>query len=325
MEQTEEIKNFAKEIIRKEVAAVERLMDFVDDSFVEVLGVLYNCRGRIVVTGIGKSAVIGQKIVATLNSTGTPAIFMHAADAIHGDLGIVQKEDIVICLSKSGNTPEVKALIPILRSIGNNIVIAMVGNTDSFLARNAHYTINTTVAREACPNNLAPTSSSTAQLVMGDVIAVSLLKLKGFSQSDFARVHPGGVLGKRLYMRVSDLIASDPVKPIVGMEAPVEEIIHEITSKRVGATAVRDLSGRLCGIITDGDIRRMLHNNRDISRICAKEIMNVRFLSIGLHALALEAFSKMEDNKITQLIVTAENGDYCGVVHIHDILREGMI
>lgn len=319
------IVEFARSIISTEIKALEQLMSYVDDDFVKVVQVIIAGHGRVIITGIGKSAIIGNKIVATLNSTGTPSIFMHAADAIHGDLGVIQENDIVVCISKSGNTPEIKVLIPLIRNLGkNNIVVGMVGNLDSFLSQSSDYILNSTVAREACPMNLAPTSSTTAQLVMGDALAMTLLNMRGFSTDDFAKVHPGGALGKRLYVRVADLISSDRV-PIVLEKASIDEVIVEISSKRLGATAVIDKSGDLLGVITDGDLRRMLQRKVDIGMISAKDIMSKNPKTIFRDELAVKAFATMEQNKITQLLVTDESGKYCGIVHIHDILREGVV
>lgn len=316
---------YARGVIDMEGKSIDKLIDYIDDNFAEVVTSIFNCKGRIIVTGIGKSAIIGQKIVATLNSTGSPAIFMHAADAIHGDLGIIQKNDAVICISKSGSTPEIKILVPLIKNIdNNNIIIGMVGNMDSFLANNCHYTINTTVEREACPNNLAPTSSTTAQLVMGDALAMSLLKLRGFTTSDFAKVHPGGALGKRLYIRVSDLINQEE-SPAVSINSSIDDVIIEISSKRLGATAVVDSENRFCGIITDGDIRRMLHAKMKISKLTARDIMTANPKTIDIDALAVEAFAKIEENKITQLIVVDNLNNYKGIVHIHAILKEGVV
>lgn len=320
-----DIKSFAKDIIRIEKEAIENLIGFVDDRFVEVIELLYNCKGRIVVTGIGKSAIIGSKIVATLNSTGTPAVFMHAADAIHGDLGMIQRNDIVICISKSGNTPEIKVLIPLIRNIdNNNVIIGMVGNMDSYLAENCDYVINTYVSHEACPNNLAPTASTTAQLVMGDAIAMSLLKMKGITAADFAKIHPGGSLGKRLYIKVSDLVEADSA-PQVRLDAALDEVIIEISSKRLGATAVLDDEGNIRGIITDGDLRRMLQKKVDINKVAAKDIMSTSPQIIDKDSLAVNAFARMEAKKITQLLVVDEHNRYVGIIHVHAILQEGVV
>jgi len=316
------IKSLAIETIYTEAAAIKKLAEYIDDNFERTVNEIFNGRGRVIVTGIGKSAIIASKIVATLNSTGTPAIFMHAADAIHGDLGIIQPDDIIICLSKSGNTPEIKVLVPLIKNLGNRIV-AIVSNTDSYLAQKADYVLRATVEREACPNNLAPTSSTTAQMVIGDALAVCLLKLRGFTPADFARFHPGGSLGKKLYMRVSDIYSHDNA-PHVQLNDPIPSVIIEISSKRLGATAVLDEKGKLLGIITDGDLRRMLQNNSTIEGLTAKDIMSKAPKIIGPHELAINAFHLMEQHKITQLLVV-ENDRYLGVIHIHDILREGIV
>ncbi|MFI3320976.1 MAG: KpsF/GutQ family sugar-phosphate isomerase [Rikenellaceae bacterium] len=316
---------FAKEVVTDEIDSLKRLFDYINGDFATVIELISNGKGRVIITGIGKSAIIGSKIVATLNSTGTPAIFMHAADAIHGDLGIVQKDDIVICISKSGNTPEIKVLIPLIRNLGyGNTIVAMVGNSESFLAMQSDYILDTTVSKEACPMNLAPTSSTTMQLVMGDALSMTLLHLRGFSKDDFAKVHPGGALGKRLYIKVSDILSGDAV-PKVTEKATIDEVIVEISSKRLGATAVTDRNGTLVGIITDGDLRRMLQRKIDIGVVCAKDIMSCNPKTISKEELAVKAFSIMEDKKITQLLVTDSDGKYCGIVHIHDILREGVV
>lgn len=316
------IKELAVQTIKTEAAAIEKLALFIDDDFEKCVSLIYNGKGRVIVSGIGKSAIIANKIVATLNSTGTPAIFMHAADAIHGDLGIIQPEDVIICLSKSGNTPEIKVLIPLIRNLGNKIV-AIVSSTDSYLAQKSDLVLKATVDKEACPNNLAPTSSTTAQLVIGDALAVCLLKLRGFTPDDFARVHPGGSLGKKLYMRVSDIyIKINP--PQVKPEDKIRTIIMEMTSKRMGATAVVNSSNQVEGIITDGDLRRMLQNNAKVEDLLAKDIMSKNPKSIDKTELALSAFNLMESHKITQLIVT-DNNKYSGMIHLHDILKEGIV
>jgi arabinose-5-phosphate isomerase len=275
----------------------------------------------LIITGIGKSANIASKIVATLNSTGTPSIFMHAADAIHGDLGIVQKDDVVMCISKSGNTPEIKVLIPLVKSLGNPL-IANVGNIDSFLAKQADFVIDSTVEREACPNNLAPTSSTTAQLVMGDALAVSLLEMRGFSDQDFAKYHPGGALGKQLYLRVLDLCMHNE-KPQVQKNENIRNIIIEISSKRLGATAVID-NGELLGVITDGDIRRMMQKYDNVDPLKASDIMSINPMTIDKDELAVSALKIMKEHNITQLIVTDKQA-YYGVIHLHDILKEGIL
>lgn len=321
----EQIKEFAQHIISVERDAIEKLLSYVDDEFIKTAMLIFNSTGRVVITGVGKSAIIAEKIVATLNSTGTASIFMHAADAIHGDLGMIQENDTVICISKSGNTPEIKILIPLIRNLGkNNIIVGMVGNMESFLADSSDYKINTTVAFEACPNNLAPTSSTTAQLVMGDALAMTLLKMKGFTAQDFAVVHPGGALGKRLYMRVKDILTATN-NPKVKDDAKIDEVIIEISSKMLGATAVIDGQDRLIGIITDGDLRRMLQSKRDMSAVRAVDIMSKNPKTVSIDELAVKAFSLMEEKKITQLIVTDQNDQYCGIVHIHQILKEGVV
>jgi len=316
------IENAAKETIRIETAAIENLINYIDNDFCACVETIYKSAGRVVITGIGKSAIIGQKIVATLNSTGTPALFMHAADAIHGDLGMIQEDDIVICISKSGTTPEIMVLIPLIKRFKNKIA-AIVSNTDSFLAKQADFILRATVAKEACPNNLAPTSSTTAQLVIGDAIASCLLQLKGFTSSDFAQLHPGGALGKRLYLRVNDLYINNAV-PSVDIDAKLENVIFEISSKRLGATAVIDNDGNLAGMITDGDLRRMLQRKINFHSATAKDIMTKSPKTISADALAVQAFNIMEKNNITQLIVMKDD-KYAGIVHLHDILREGII
>lgn len=303
-----------------EADAIRDLTNFLDERFVSVVELLLHSKGRVVFTGIGKSANIAGKIVATFNSTGTPAIFMHAADAIHGDLGLVQPDDIVVCISKSGNSPEIKALVPLVKSMGNPL-IGMVGNIDSFLAQRADHILNTTVSREACPNNLAPTTSTTAQLALGDALAVCLMEQRGFSSSDFARYHPGGTLGKRLYTTLANLLNPEQ-RPQVTPTTPVKEVIIEISAKQRGAAAVVE-NGRVIGIITDGDIRRMLQKDLDIRTTVAADIMSAKPKTLPQDELAVEALLLLESNSITQVIVTeAEN--YVGIVHLHDLLREGI-
>ncbi|NVO09364.1 MAG: KpsF/GutQ family sugar-phosphate isomerase [Bacteroidales bacterium] len=319
---TNSIKQLAIQTIKTEAEAIGKLALYIDDDFEKSVLLLYNIKGRVIVTGIGKSAIIANKIVATLNSTGTPAIFMHAADAIHGDLGIIQPDDVIVCLSKSGNTPEIKVLVPLIRNLGNKI-IAVVSNTASYLAQKSDYVLKATVDKEACPNNLAPTSSTTAQLVIGDALAVCLLKLRGFSPEDFARVHPGGSLGKKLYMRVSDIF-SEINAPKVNLEDKIRTIILEMTSKRLGATAVITENGMVAGIITDGDLRRMLQKNDSVENLTAKDIMSVNPKTIDKNEMAIHAYNKMESHKITQLIVT-EKDKYVGMIHLHDILKEGLV
>ena len=309
-------------VIEMEAQAVNNLKPYIDKEFVEIINLIYNSKGRLIITGIGKSAIIGTKIVATLNSTGTPSVFMHAADAIHGDLGIVQPDDVVLCISKSGNTPEIKVLVPLINRMGNKL-IAMVSNTDSYLAKHSDYIIRATVDKEACPNNLAPTTSTTTQLVMGDALAVCLLKMRGFSQEDFARYHPGGSLGKRLYLTVGDLIDAK-VRPCVKGDETIPNTIFNISQNRLGATVVLDEEGSLMGIITDGDVRRMVEKGIPFESLKAADIMSKNPKTIELRELAVNAFNIMERNKITSVVVLDE-GEYVGLIHIHDILREGIV
>ena len=322
MEDLQNIIAIAKETILAESKAIANLTNLINTDFEKAVKFILNSKGRVVVTGIGKSANIATKIVATLNSTGTPAIFMHAADAIHGDLGIIQKDDVVICISKSGNTPEIKVLVPLIKNSDNKI-IAITGNADSFLGTNADFTLNTYVEKEACPNNLAPTTSTTAQLVMGDALAVCLLKMKGFTDKDFAKYHPGGALGKRLYLRVSDLIKNNEI-PKVSETTTVAQVIVEISEKRLGVTAVVNGSNQITGIITDGDIRRMLKKTLEISALTAKDIMGKNPKTISQDAIAIEALETLENNNITQILVTNHQNDYVGVVHLHDLIKEGI-
>jgi len=316
------IKQVALRTIDLEARSVAGLTAFVNDDFEKAIHAIAGCSGRVVISGIGKSAVIAQKIVATLNSTGTPSIFMHAADAIHGDLGIVQQDDVVMIISKSGESPEIKVLVPLIKNF-NNILIAMVGNVDSFLAKQSTIVLNTTVEQEACPNNLAPTTSTTAQLVMGDALAVCLMEMKGFKIDDFAKLHPGGMIGKKLYLRAGDLSASNE-KPKVFSTQSLKEVIVEMTQKRLGVTAVVDEQNHLLGIITDGDLRRMLKANIQIDKVKAADIMTSQPKTIGPDELAVEALNILRKNQITQLLV-AENGYYLGVIHLHDLLKEGFI
>ncbi len=312
----------AKETILTESKAIANLANLIDENFEKAIKFITNSKGRLIVTGIGKSANIATKIVATFNSTGTPSIFMHAADAIHGDLGTIQNEDIVICISKSGNTPEIKVLVPLIKNYGNKI-IAITGNTDSFLSTNADYTLNCYVEKEACPNNLAPTTSTTAQLVMGDALAVCLLELKGFTSSDFAKYHPGGALGKRLYLRVSDLIKNNQT-PSVSLNSSITDVIMEITEKRLGVTAVTE-NNKIIGVITDGDIRRMLRKTTDINTLKANDIMSTNPKTISVDSMAVDALKTLENNNITQILVTDETAtNYLGVVHLHDLIKEGV-
>ncbi|MBT3741121.1 MAG: KpsF/GutQ family sugar-phosphate isomerase [Polaribacter sp.] len=311
----------AKKTILTESKAIANLANFIDSAFEEAVKFIYNSKGRVIVTGIGKSANIATKIVATFNSTGTPAIFMHAADAIHGDLGNVLEDDVVICISKSGNTPEIKVLVPLIKNYGNKI-IAITGNIASFLGENADFPLNTFVEKEACPNNLAPTTSTTAQLVMGDALAVCLLELKEFTSKDFAKYHPGGALGKRLYLRVSDLIKNNEL-PQVSENDSVVKVIVEISEKRLGVTAVIK-NDKIIGIITDGDLRRMLSKTTEINNFTAKDIMGNNPKTINENAMAIEALDALENNSITQILVTDDTNRYAGVVHLHDLIKEGI-
>lgn len=320
MKSREEIKSIAYQVIADEKKAIEKLHDLIDDHFAEAVETIFSTSGRVVVTGIGKSANIATKIVSTLNSTGTPALFLHAADAIHGDLGMVRPDDVVICISKSGNTPEIKVLIPLIKNFGNKL-IAIVGNRDSFLAHEADLVLDTTVEHEACPNNLAPTSSTTAQLVMGDALAVALIECRNFTSRDFARFHPGGALGKQLYLRVSDLYLQNE-RPAVAPTATIDETILEMTSKRLGCTVVLE-GEEIRGIVTDGDLRRMMQTYH--TPLTAADIMNPNPKRIPVGEYAVKALQMMRNNSITQLIVVDESDRYLGIIHIHDILREGII
>lgn len=321
MKSSKHIKQIAIQTIIDEAEAVLTLKDRIDDDFVKCIKLIYNSTGRVIVTGIGKSANISTKIVSTLNSTGTRAIFMHAADAIHGDLGMINNDDVIICVSKSGNTPEIKVLVQLFKTLGNKL-IGIVGNIDSYLAMHADYILNTSVIKEACPNNLVPTSSTTAQLVMGDALAVALLDYRGFSVSDFAKFHPGGALGKQLYLRVSDLYRNNQV-PRVDYNENIRKVIIEISSKRLGATAVMS-DGQLIGIITDGDLRRMLEKNIPLEKVKAHEVMSKSPKTIDEQTLVSDALGIMRKSNITQLLVL-DNSKYVGIIHLHDILREGII
>jgi arabinose-5-phosphate isomerase len=316
------IKNIAREVLQNESLAVQRLIDYLDDSFEACVKAILASKGRVVITGIGKSAIIANKIVATLNSTGTPALFMHAADAIHGDLGMIQKDDVVICISKSGNTPEIKVLVPLLKRRGSQLV-ALVSNTQSYLAKQADFILNATIGEEACPNNLAPTTSTTAHLALGDALAVCLLKMKDFSDRDFAELHPGGALGKQLYLKVSDLVAGHEI-PKVSPDTLLKEVILEISSKRLGCTAVVDKNEQLLGIITDGDLRRMLQKDVDIRTAKAADIMTRTPQTIALDEFAVKALHVMQEKSITQLVALDE-GKLAGFVHLHDLLKEGIV
>jgi len=311
----------AKETIKLEGQSILNLSNLVDNDFAEAVQLIYNSKGRVIITGIGKSAIIATKIVATLNSTGTPAVFMHAADAIHGDLGLILEDDVVICISKSGNTPEIKVLVPLIKNAKNKM-IAITGNKESFLGQQADYILNAFVQKEACPNNLAPTTSTTAQLVLGDALAVSLLELRGFSSKDFAKYHPGGALGKKLYLRVHD-IASVNQKPEVTLDTNIKEVIIEISEKMLGVTAVTE-NNKIVGIITDGDLRRMLSKVDNFNNLTAKDIMSANPKRIEEDAMAIDAMELLETYGISQILVE-NNGKYAGVVHIHDLIREGIL
>ncbi len=321
MQNNQKIISIAIQTIETESNAIAYLAKLVDDEFANAVRYVFESKSRVIITGIGKSANIATKIVATLNSTGTPAGFMHAADAIHGDLGTIQPEDVVICISKSGNTPEIKVLVPLIKSLGNKL-IAITSNKESFLGKNADYVLHAYVEREACPNNLAPTTSTTAQLVIGDAFAMCLLDMRGFSSKDFARFHPGGSLGKQLYMRVKDLSDTN-LKPMVSPEADIKTVIVEISEKMLGVTAVVE-NNKIIGIITDGDLRRMLVKTDTITSLQAKDIMTTNPKSIQSDAMAMQAMEMMDTNGITQLLVENE-GYYEGVIHIHNLIKEGII
>jgi len=316
------IQKIAKETLVLEAKAIEKLCELIDDSFEACVNEILKSKGRVVVTGIGKSANIGQKIVSTLNSTGTPSLFMHAADAIHGDLGMIQKDDIVICISKSGNTPEIKVLVPLLKRTGSKLV-ALIGKTDSYLAKHADFVLNATVEKEADPNNLAPTSSTTATLALGDALSVCLIEARNFGSEDFARYHPGGALGKKLYLTVTDIYSNNEC-PKVNEDATLEEVIFEISSKRLGATAVVNNEDKVVGIVTDGDIRRMLKGVIDVSKLGARDVMtaNPKVADDGIYAV--KALELMQQNNITQLIVV-DHGTLKGFVHLHDLIKEGLV
>ena len=317
----EKILAIAKETILSESKAISKLSELLTDDLADCVRLIYESKGRLIVTGIGKSAIIAQKIVATLNSTGTPSLFLHASEAVHGDLGMVQPNDIIICISKSGNSPEIKILVPILNRFGNTL-IAMTGNLSSFLAKNSTYVLDTTVEKEACPNNLAPTNSTTAQLVMGDCLAVCLMEIRNFKSEDFAKYHPGGALGKKLLLRVKDML-DDSRKPMVQADATIQTVIFEISEKRLGVTAVIE-NDKIIGIITDGDIRRMLSKTETITGITARDIMTVNPKMIQSDDMVVKALNIMEDFSITQLIVS-DDSIYKGVIHLHDILKEGIV
>lgn len=321
MENFKQIIDFARKTIEIEVDSLNKLTDFINEDFVKSVQTILNSKGRVVITGIGKSAIIAQKIVATMNSTGTPSIFMHAADAIHGDLGIIQKDDVVICISKSGNTPEIKVLIPLLKREGNPL-IAITANKDSFLGLQSDFILLAYTKEEACPNNLAPTTSTTAQLVLGDALAVSLMQMKQFGSKDFAKYHPGGALGKKLYLTVGDAIAKNEV-PKVSPETDIKQVIIEISQKMLGVTAVID-GEKIVGVITDGDIRRMLNKFDNIQGLKARDIMSINPKTINYQTLAVDALDFMQNHKITQLLVTKDN-IYIGIIHLHNLIQEGII
>ena len=320
MKTNNSIISLAKQTISIESAAIANLINFLDESFENTVKLIHNSKGRVIITGIGKSAIVATKIVATMNSTGTPSIFMHAADAIHGDLGIIQKKDAVICISNSGNTPEIKVLVPLIKNYGNK-VIALTGNPTSYLGVQANFVLNSSVEKEACPNNLAPTSSTTAQMVIGDALAVCLLDLNDFGTKDFAKYHPGGALGKKIYLRVSELVERNE-KPQVSPSTDIKKVLLEISEKRLGATAVLN-NNTIIGVITDGDIRRMLNGKEDFLTLSAKDIMGSNPKTINYDAMAVAALETMERNNITQLLVE-KNNEYAGIIHLHDLIKEGI-
>lgn len=319
---TIEILETARETIKIEHQAISRLLEAIDDDFAQIVQLIYGSAGRLVITGIGKSALVGQKIVATLNSTGTPALFMHAADAIHGDLGMIQESDILLCISKSGETAEIKALVPLIKQLQVPL-IALVANKDSYLGKHANWILHTPMEKEADPNNLAPTTSTTLQMVMGDALATALLKAKGFTPNDFAQFHPGGALGKQLYLKVADLFPNNE-KPSVQAHTDIRSLILEITSKRLGCAVVVDEKEQILGIVTDGDLRRMLEQHKDTSNLTAGDIMSTAPKTTPADTLAVKALNIMRTNSISQLIIT-EDEAYKGIVHLHDLIREGII
>lgn len=320
---TEQILAVGRRTVELETRSVEGLQAYLNEDFAQAVQAIFHCRGRLVVSGIGKSAIVAQKIVATLNSTGTPALFLHAADAIHGDLGMVQEDDIVLIISKSGESPEIKVLVPLIKNFGNQL-IGMVGQTQSFLAHQADFVLNTTVSKEACPNNLAPTSSTTAQMVMGDALAVCLMEMKGFNGQDFAKFHPGGNLGKRLYLRVKDLYVQNQ-RPAIAPDAVLKEIIISISGSRLGVTVVTDSTQKVLGVITDGDLRRMLERESELTSVRAEKIMTRNPKQIGPDAMAIEALDLLRKHDITQLVVVDTNQEYLGVLHLHDLIKEGLL
>lgn len=317
------LKEIALKTIELEAESIKQLQNYINADFIKSVQLIHKSKGRLIISGIGKSAIIAQKIVSTLNSTGTPSLFLHAADAIHGDLGMVQKDDVVMIVSKSGESPEIKILATLIKNF-NNKLIALVGNVSSFLALKSDFIINSTVTKEACPNNLAPTSSTTAQLVMGDALAVCLMSLNGFKGSDFAKFHPGGALGKKMYLRVKDLYESHN-KPFVYLQSELKDIIIEITKKRLGVTAVIDKKGILLGIITDGDLRRMLENTTNLKGITAKTIYTQNPITIDADKLAIDALDILRSNNISQLVVVDKKNKYLGILHLHEIIKEGIV
>jgi arabinose-5-phosphate isomerase len=316
------IKKIACDVLIKESKAIHNIVQYIDENFEACVHEIYSAKGRVIVTGVGKSAIIANKIVATLNSTGTPSVFMHAADAIHGDLGMIQKDDIVICISKSGNTSEIKVLVPLIKRRGTKLV-ALVSNTASYLAQQADYILNATIAEEACPLNLAPTTSTTVHLALGDALAICLLELREFSSTDFAEYHPGGTLGKQLYLKVSDIYTHNEL-PLVSPNASLTDVIMEISSKRLGCAAVVDENKQLLGMITDGDLRRMLQKTSTLANIIAADIMSKNPKKIEKSEFAAKALHQMQQNNITQLVVV-EGSKVCGFIHLHDLLREGIV
>lgn len=322
MNLTKNIRNTAVRVLQNEAEAISKIAELIDQDFIDCVEHILHTPGRVVITGIGKSAIIANKIVATLNSTGTPSIFMHAADAIHGDLGMIQSNDVVICISKSGNTPEIKILVPLLKKMGSKLV-AMVSNTNSYLAEQADFVLNATIGEEACPHNLAPTTSTTAHLAMGDALAVCLLEAKGFTSEDFAKYHPGGSLGKQLYLKVGDILSKGQV-PKVNENAGLTEVIIEISGKRLGATAVVDHLDKVKGIITDGDLRRTLEKTLDLQQFTAKDVMTEKPKTISVDEYAIRALNMMKNYNITQLVVM-DGENIAGFVHIHDLMKEGIV
>ncbi len=322
MKLVKNIQNIAKKVLINEAEALQNLANFIDKDFEKCVLDIYNSKGRVVITGIGKSAIVANKIVATLNSTGTPALFMHAADAIHGDLGMIQENDIVICISKSGNTPEIKVLVPLLKRT-NTKLVGLVSNVNSYLAQQSDHILNATIGEEACPNSLAPTTSTTAHMAIGDALAVCLMELKNFTSEDFAKFHPGGALGKQLYLKVDDIYVNNEL-PIVKMSTPFKEVILEISSKRLGAAAVLDDKNELIGIVTDGDLRRAIEKGFDLDAVSAQEIMSPKPKHVDKGDFAVKALSIMQENSISQVIVL-DNNKIVGFVHLHDLLKEGII